>query len=283
MNELILAALALYAVCVLCLAIFQRRFIYLRRNHPYEAPPPPLREQHSISADGNRLISWVTPPTTRPLTIVFFHGNGDYLKKSATYAKPYIDAGYGYMVCEYRGYSGLEGSPTEQGLYADARAQIRALIMSGTPLNRMVFYGHSLGTGVATQMALEFAPLGLMLLAPFQSVAKMAQIRFPYFPANWVTRDRFESDLKINKVTCPVLIGHGTRDQIVPYREGLALFKLAKEPKEFITVEGGGHADEISWPSAKVAIDLLEGKDRARVFDGVFLERALEWLENRVK
>ena len=38
-----------------------------------------------------------------------------------------------------------------------------------------------------------------------------------------------------------VLLLHGTGDRVIPYSQGQALFKLANEPKRFVTVEDGDH------------------------------------------
>jgi pimeloyl-ACP methyl ester carboxylesterase len=129
---------------------------------------------------------------------VFFHGNGDRLASVAGNSAPYIGAGYGFLLVEYRGYSGMPGSPTEQGLYADARANIRKLMEAGVNEDDIILFGHSLGTGVATQMATEFHVRGLILLAPYLSIPNMAQIRFPLFPAEYITKDRFENFKKIS-------------------------------------------------------------------------------------
>ena len=165
---------------------FTQRSLLYYPNHSYV----PLSEAHANKAfqeisvrtsDGLELRGWYAPATTKPLTIVFFHGNADYLYATAQIADPYVAAGYGVLLTEYRGYSGLPGSPTETGLYNDGRAYIRELIRRGVAQSHIIVFGHSLGTGVAVQIAQEFHVGGLMLLAPYLSVPKLARINFWFF------------------------------------------------------------------------------------------------------
>jgi uncharacterized protein len=159
---------------------------------------------------------------------------------------------------EYRGYSGLPGKPTETGLYADARAFLKALIASGVDEKEMILFAHSLGTGVATQMATEFHVAGLILLAPFLSVAKIAQARFPIFPAEFLTVDRFENFRKIPTVKVPLLIGHGGKDMAVPLSHGQRLYRLANEPKEIHVFPEGQHGDLMRLGFEGISLSWLE-------------------------
>ena len=193
--------------------------------------------------DGLDLKGWYAPATTKPFTFVFFHGNGDSLYTASQIADPYIAAGYGFLLTEYRGYSGLPGKPTEAGLYADARAYLYALMAQGVRSQDIILYGHSLGTGVATQMAEEFHVGGLMLLAPYLSIPKMAQVDYPFLPVDLMVLDRFENFKKIGSVHDPVLIVNGTRDQLIPPNQGKQLFDLANEPRQFYSIPGDGHND----------------------------------------
>ena len=193
--------------------------------------------------DGISLKAWYAPATSKACTIVFFHGNGDSLATAAQIADPYINAGYGFLLTEYRGYSGLPGSPTEMGLYSDARADLQSLVTRGVDPSRILLYGHSLGTGVAVQMATEERVGGIMLLAPYLSIPKVGQVHYPFLPVEWLAKDRFDNQGKVSAICVPLLIARGTEDQIVPPSQGDALFALASEPKEFHSIQGRGHND----------------------------------------
>jgi len=227
--------------------MFQRSLLYFP-NHA----SVPLSEAHADRSfreffvrteDGIDLKAWYAPATSKPFTFVFFHGNGDSLYTASHIADPYIAAGYGFLVAEYRGYSGLSGSPTEAGLYADARAYIHGLMAQGVKSENIILYGHSLGTGVAAQMAEEFHVGGLMLLAPFLSVPKMAQAAYPFFPSEHLALDRFENARKMGNIHAPLLIVNGANDQVVPPSQGKQLYALGNAPREFYSLPGHGHND----------------------------------------
>lgn len=240
-------AVTLYLVLLLIFFFTQRSLLYYP-THSYTS----LAEAHANvafkeisvrTADGIELKAWYAPATTEPETIVFFHGNGDNLRTASVIAEPYIAAGYGFLLAEYRGYSGLPGSPTEAGIYADARAYLQHLVAHGVESKQIILFGHSLGTGVAVQMAAEFHTRGLMLLAPYLSIAKLAQIDFPFFPSSYLALDRFDSEKKIKLIHTPLLIVNGSVDQVIPPSQGSALYSRANDPKEFHSLPNLGHND----------------------------------------
>jgi fermentation-respiration switch protein FrsA (DUF1100 family) len=253
-------AIALY---LLLLAIFfftQRRLLYFpsRSYVPLsEAQANPAFQEFSVrTSDGIDLKGWYAPATTKSLTIVFFHGNADSLAGAAQVANPYIANGYGFLLTEYRGYSGLPGHPTETGLYNDGRAYIRGLADKGIAPENILLFGHSLGTGVAIQMALEFKVSGVMVLAPYLSVPKLARIDFPFFPSSYLALDRFDNESKVSKIRSPLLIVNGGHDQVVPPSQGARLYDLANQPKEFHSLPNLGHNDAFNQ-FAPISIDWI--------------------------
>jgi fermentation-respiration switch protein FrsA (DUF1100 family) len=129
--------------------------------------------------------------------------------------------------------------PGEAGTYADARAMrgwLRA--RSGGPI---VYLGASLGAAVAVALASEEPPAALVLEAPFASVQAMAHATVP--GAGWLFRTRYDTLGTVGRVRAPVLIFHGDADEVVPYRQGRAVFEAAREPKVFQTIPRGRHND----------------------------------------
>ena len=246
-RRLALLAIAVYLACLTGLYLDQRHLIF----HPdpdYAAPSDSnvgrgYVEFPVTTDDGLALKGWYHAAAPGHRTIVFFHGNADGLLKSAPHGAPYIAVGYGFLIVEYRGFSGMPGAPSEDGFYRDARAYLRALAAQGIAGDRVILFGHSLGTGVATRMASEFHVAGLALLAPFMSVAEMAQLRYPIFPAALLTTERFESFRSIANIHCPLLIGHGLADHVIPDSQGRALFALAVPPKTLQLFPGLDHND----------------------------------------
>jgi fermentation-respiration switch protein FrsA (DUF1100 family) len=247
-----------YVGLIIAMFIFQRSLLYFP-SHEYVTladahANKALRELPVRTADGIELKGWYSPATSKPYTFVFFHGNGDSLYGDAEVPEPYIAAGYGFLIAEYRGYSGLPGKPTEAGLYADVRAYLYGLMAQGVRNENIILLGHSLGTGVAVQLAGEFKVGGVILLAPFLSVPKMAQISYPYLPVKLIALDRFDNEKKIGGVHVPVLIVNGTADELIPPSQGKRLYELANEPRMFHSIPGVGHND-ILESAATVCLD----------------------------
>lgn len=240
------AFLVLYVSLVLALYFTQRSILYHPAPSyvsPQEAGVDWMEEVDLTAADGIRIKAWYSPaPSPDAKTVVFFHGNGGRL---ASYRSVYIAArqqGLGILAVEYRGYGGSEGSPTEQGLYADGRAGVEYLLKDKviTP-EKLVIMGLSLGTGVATKLATEYDAHLLVLAAPFRSIAAVAAERYWYVPVEYLVKDPFDSFARIDKVKMPLFIFHSRDDRIVPYVMGVQLYGAAKVDKRLFTLEEQGH------------------------------------------
>ncbi|CAN5331617.1 hypothetical protein BH09PSE4_BH09PSE4_06440 [soil metagenome] len=220
------AALLLYLAVLAALYWNQRSFIYpAPANHSAAATPA---ERGAIDVriateDGLDLRAIYRPaPPGRP-TVIFFHGNGDSLAGSQEATRGIASAGYGVLLPEYRGYGGNRGSPSEEGLYRDGRAALRWLASQGVRPEQTVLIGNSLGSGVATEMALQRRVGGLILISGFTSLADVVGLHLPFVPARWLVKDRYDNLGKIPKVACPILILHGTSDTVIPVRLGKEL------------------------------------------------------------
>jgi hypothetical protein len=108
---------------------------------------------------------------------------------------------------------------------------------------RLVLWGFSLGSGVAVAVAAQHPVGGLILEAPYSSIADVAAAAFPYLPARYLLKDTFRSDERIKRVAAPLLVMHGGQDATIPIAFGERLFAMAREPKRFVRFDGGGHAD----------------------------------------
>jgi len=246
-RNLIFLAAAFYLGFLAYGTYYQRDMLYFP-NSTYQTPEEAgahssLHEMEVTTEDNLKIKGWYAPATTKPATIVFFHGNADHLSNLIHLAGPYIDDGYGFLIAEYRGYSRMTGKPTENGLYADARAYVHGLFDKGVDVDHLIVMGHSLGAAVATQVAREFHPAGLVLLAPFTSAPNMAEERYPYFPVHLLMFDQFANDEKLSVMSTPLMIIHGSDDHVVPLAHGKELFEMAQEPKRLRVLEGHDHGD----------------------------------------
>jgi fermentation-respiration switch protein FrsA (DUF1100 family) len=151
-----------------------------------------------------------------------------------------IAQGDGLVALSYRGYAGSTGRPSEAGLIEDARAAY-AFAVKRYPAERVMLWGESLGSGVAIALAAERPVARVVLEAPFLSAVDIAAGVYPFMPVRLLMKDQFRSDLRVAKVTAPVLILHGDRDPVVPIASGQRLYKLIRSPKRFVRIPGGGH------------------------------------------
>ena len=101
----------------------------------------------------------------------------------------------------------------------------------GIESKKIILYGESLGTGVAVELAQKNIFNSIILESPFTSMAKTAKIYYPYLPVNLLLKDKYDSINKIHKITKPILIMHGMKDDLVPYIMSVELFNKANKPK----------------------------------------------------
>lgn len=108
---------------------------------------------------------------------------------------------------------------------------------------QVVVYGESLGTGVATRLATERPTAAVILDSPYTSVADIARLRYPIFPARWLVKNRFDVLSRIGSVHAPVLVLQGALDPGIPPAMGRAVYDSAASPKQLWTAPDAGHSD----------------------------------------
>jgi uncharacterized protein len=246
-----------YAAVVAVLALAQRRVLY--RPARWIADPRECGADflEAVRQQG-QLLGWHAPPPAEAPVIVVFHGNCGTLARIAAKIAPWQRFGMGLFAATYRGYEGNGGRPDEAGLYADARAVLDWLAARGVAPERIILYGESLGSGIAAQMAVERPVRGLILEAPYVSMADVAQWHYPWTPARWLVRDRFDTLAKIGKVACPLLILHGERDRTIPVGHSRRLAGAAAAEATLAVFPEAGHTDLYDWGATRVLEDFLE-------------------------
>jgi fermentation-respiration switch protein FrsA (DUF1100 family) len=245
LKSILTFALVLYVGMVALLYLAQRSLQYFPeriRTAPASAGLPEAEEVVLDTADGERVIAWHVPARADKPVVLYFHGNGASLRWRADRFRALTADGSGLLALSYRGYGGSTGSPTEGGLMNDAAAAY-AFAVARYPARRVVPWGESLGSGVAVALAAANPVGGLILESPFTSAADVAAVRYWFMPVRLLMKDQFRSDLQIGKVTAPVLVLHGDRDNIVPIALGERLYAMINAPKRFVRLAGGGHND----------------------------------------
>jgi fermentation-respiration switch protein FrsA (DUF1100 family) len=241
------SALAVLAGCGTAL---ERSLIY-HPSRTIEGTPAALglayEDVEVTTEDGILIHGWLVPGP-RSATVLYCHGNaGNISHRLSKIEAVQNRLGLSILIFDYRGYGRSEGVPSEAGTYADARA-VNAWLRerSSAPV---IYFGESLGAAVAARLASEEPPAALVLEAPFASVPAMASATLP--GAGRLFRTRYDTLGIINQAAAPLLVLHGDGDEVVPHRQGRAVFDAATEPKTFVTVPGARHNDahlvEVYW------------------------------------
>lgn len=268
LGAFIVGAIAYVAVALYMFAM-QRSFLYhpdTSRVWPAGSNLPEMAEVSLRTDDGLDLLAWYKPaeagPDGRPRpTVIYFHGNAGNRGYLEHKARPLIDAGYGVLLPDYRGYGGNPGTPSEEGLRLDALAARQFVLDQGVAADRIVYHGESLGSGVAVWLASRHAPLGLILEAAFTSIVDVGKRQYWWLPVRLAARDRYTSLRKITEVTAPLLSLHGERDALVPVLQGRLLHKAHPGPKRMVVFPDGLHADLYEHGAGQVVLDWLAGLD----------------------
>jgi fermentation-respiration switch protein FrsA (DUF1100 family) len=250
MDRVLGAGLVLLVVVIALLAavwLLQRRLIYFPDSMipPAGSVLPGAQEVTLRTEDGLALGAWHLAPTgaDRGITILVTPGNAGSRALRAPLANRLAAAGFAVLLLDYRGYGGNPGSPSENGLITDARAARAYLADHGVPAERLIYFGESLGAAVATRLAVEQPPGGLVLRSPFTSLAAVGSRHYPLLPVRLLLRDRFPVTELIAKVTVPTVVVYGSADTIVPPEQSAAVAAAAGGPVRAVPVVGADHND----------------------------------------
>ncbi len=237
-----------------------------QRTLLYPAPKSgraPGRGTTRVNLPSGGLFLYRPASTPSAPVVVHFHGNGEQAQDLEWLAQALGEKGLGVALVEYPGYGLLagQGSPSE-GAIVDAAVAAAAHLTGplGVSRERLVLSGQSLGSGVAVELARRGLGARLLLFTPYTSLPDVAQAAFPFLPARLLMLDRFDSASKAPEVKVPVLIVHGTADEVIPQVLGRTLggrFPAAR----FVSVEGGHHNDLWERPGVMAqAIAFLAGE-----------------------
>jgi fermentation-respiration switch protein FrsA (DUF1100 family) len=243
--------LSILVVALLLLALWagQRQLMYF----PFGDPPAPdalgLDGVEAVTfdtADGLRLGGWFFLAVDEPPnpTVLVFNGNAGNRSYRVPLATGLRDQGFQVLLFDYRGFGGNPGTPTEGGLALDARAARDFLVRrNDVDASRLIYFGESLGSAVAAELAAEYPPAALVLRSPFTSMTDVGQHHYWWLPVRWLIQDRYATIDLIGRVRSPLLVIVGERDSIVPVEFSRRLYEAANEPKTILSMPDADHND----------------------------------------
>ena len=223
-----------YITILLFTYFYQRNLLYHPSENNYQGDSINFNYQEVfIDVEENiKLKSWFIKKDLKNFkTIIFFHGNAGDLTNRIHKLNELNKLDVNILIISWRGFSGNLGKPTEKNLYQDAKKSVKWLNKNGIEKKNIILYGESLGTGVATELGQDNSFAGIILESPFTSIANAAKIYYPYLPIDLLIKDRYDSIKKIKSIKIPILIMHGKKDNVVPFKMGVELFEKANEPK----------------------------------------------------
>jgi len=256
------AACGIYLSLVMAMMILETRLVYPAPPACVVASKPGETELTCLSADGTTVHGWLLEgPPNRPAIIVF-HGNAEDVPRVARDIgrdmRDRLDATV--LVFDYRGYGQTGGIPEEHAVLEDGEAMVRAFAeLKKTTPDQLVFFGRSLGGGVATGVAARTGTGLVMLDRTFDALDTAASANYPWIPTRLVMHNHFCCDEVVCRLNVPYFQSHFRHDQITPLANAERLFGLCPSPvKQFVLMEDGHHLSPMPdhwWTEAKAFLD----------------------------
>jgi len=236
--------LALYlAICVLMYSA--QHWLQFRPNpaamDASAVGVPGLVSQTLVTPDGERIVVWWLAPRDAAAPVyLYLHGNGANLMARVARLRRLAASGAGFMALSWRGYGGSSGQPDEAGLLSDVRTAWAALAQRVPPA-RVVLFGESLGTAVATILAAEVPAAAMVLDSSFASALDVAQHRYPWLPVALLMKSPLRADLAAPQVRMPVLQVHCRDDPVTPIESALKLNALLPQRRPLVILQDRCH------------------------------------------
>lgn len=246
--------------------IFQERIAFQPPRGPWPSPAGGTRVEYEAS-DGQKLFAYLVGDPSAPRGLLLsFHGNADLAIWQIDWAEELSRrTGVTVLLAEYRGYMGLEGRPSYAGSQRDAEAAYTfSRNVLKVPADRISMFGHSLGSAIATELAVKHQPAALILQSPFTSARDMAGRMTGYQPSGFlwrlISRLHFDTGVTVAAVQAPVSVAHGGRDRLIPFEMGQSIYNAARKKGGWLLVPGAAHNDvgsrggEVYWGWMKKAL-----------------------------
>jgi fermentation-respiration switch protein FrsA (DUF1100 family) len=245
-----LTTLVAYLVVLLLVRTFEPRLIFFP-NYPdrlggdWHPRDLNVEDVWLTASDGVGLHAWWIPDDKSRFTFLAFHGNASNIANRAPVYEFLRSTHANVLALEYRGYGHSKGKPSEAGVYRDADAAYEYLVNTkGIDRKAIISFGQSLGTAVATHLAVHRQVAGVVLEAPFPSASRVASKFFWFLPGlSLLVRGQFDTQAWLKEAHAPVLIVHCNQDPVIPFQFGHEVYEAALPPKTFLQISGYCHEE----------------------------------------
>ncbi|KAA0039416.1 hypothetical protein IC582_020640 [Cucumis melo] len=195
---------------------------------------------------GNQVVALYVKNLSANLTLLYSHGNAaDLGQMYDLFVELSVHLRVNLMGYDYSGYGQSTGKPSEQNTYADIEAVYRCLVEKyGAKEEDVILYGQSVGSGPTLDLATRLPNLRAIVL--HSPILSGVRVMYPVKRTFWF--DIYKNIDKIPLVNCPVLVIHGTADEVVDWSHGKQLWDLCKEKYEPLWIKGGNHCDLELYP-----------------------------------
>lgn len=266
-GYLLILVIVVAAVSIF-LYFFQERFLF----HPEKLPKDFVFqyenqqvEEYNLELPDGAIINGLHFKSENPKGVVYYlKGNSKSIKGWGKFAVDFTLHNYDVIMIDYRGFGKSTGKLSQEGMKRDA-LYVYDRIKEKVKENRIIVYGRSLGTGLATKVASMNNPRTLILACPYFSMAKNAKRYLPLIPLGLVMRYRMPTYKWIKYVKCPINIIHGTNDRVIKFTSSLRLSKLQPDSTKLYPIIGGGHKDLHNYVSYHRALKEILTTRRAEV------------------
>ncbi|MCY7422886.1 MAG: alpha/beta hydrolase [Chitinophagaceae bacterium] len=253
----------LLVYCLVGIAIYYAQdFLILQptthtKDYVYQFSQPHKEVNIAVDATTNiNIVQFTQPHAQSKGVVLYFHGNKGNIQRYARFVPRFTNNGYEVWMIDYPGYGKSTGAFSEDRVY-DWSLVMYNLARKRFSTDSIIIYGKSLGTGMATQLASIRDSKYLILETPYYSFTSLVHTWFWMYPLSKMLHYKFPSNEYLKKVTAPVVIFHGTKDELIPYDNAIKLKEVLKKQDNFITIEGGTHRNLNLFLTMQTKLDAL--------------------------
>ena len=256
--SVLIAIVVLYIGLILLLYLKQEKFIFYPTKLTQKYNFPQFKNFEELYFTANQAtIHALHFKTENPKGLVlYFHGNAGALDKWGYEAEEFIKRNFEVVMLDYRSYGKSTGKLSEKNMHEDASIIYHKMAENVDP-SKIILYGRSLGSGIATELATKVRAKLLILETPYTSIDDVAKRGFFFLPVSSLLKFHFNNSQKIKNLNCPVHIFHGTKDELIPYSQSVNLAKIYGDDSILTTIQKGTHNNLITFEKFQKKLDEL--------------------------